>query len=94
MIFYKIFWVIDVITTAVILFFFVIGLGDGSVSSYNIALWAAMIILPIALLIGSYILKTKSRLKQANWLLAIMAVPVFLFFLFYVVLILSNPKWN
>ncbi len=94
MILFRIFWIIDAITTATVLYFFVIGLGDNSISCYNAGIWAIMVILPIALLIGSCALKIKNKLILAKLLLALMAIPVFLYFLFYLLLIISNPKWN
>lgn len=94
MIFFWILWVVDAIATAVILYFFVIGLGENTVSGQNAGLWLMMVLLPIALLIGSYVLKENNNLKTAKWLLSIMAVPTILFFLFFLIIAITNPKWN
>ena len=83
MIFFWILWTVDAIATSIILYFFIIGLGDNSVSGQNAGLWLMIVLLPIALLIGTYKLKEKNNLKTAKWLLSIMAVPTILFFLFF-----------
>jgi hypothetical protein len=85
---------VDAIATAVILYFFVIGLGDNTVYGQNAGLWLMMVILPIALLVGTYMLKENGKLKAAKWLLSIMAVPTILFFLFFLIIAVTNPKWN
>lgn len=94
MILFWILWVIDAIATAVILYFFVIGLGDGSISSTNAGIWAVLVLLPIALLVGSYIFKVGNKLTAAKWLLSILVIPAILYFLFFLMLLIINPKWN
>ncbi len=94
MILFWILWVIDAIATAVILYFFVIGLGDGSISSTNAGMWAVLVLLPITLLVGSYILKIRNKLTAAKWLLSILVIPALLYFLFFLMIIILNPKWN
>ncbi|MDB5317182.1 MAG: hypothetical protein JWO24_3026 [Rhodospirillales bacterium] len=51
----KIFWtcfVIDSLVFLVLFYFFLDGLGDGKVSSSNIALWLLFISIPMAVLLG------------------------------------------
>jgi hypothetical protein len=43
MVLYRILLGIDFIGAAIVLYFFAIGLGDGSVSSFNILLWMAIL---------------------------------------------------
>lgn len=94
MILFWILWAIDAIATAIILYFFVEGLGDGSITSRNGSMWALLVLLPIALLIGSYILKMRNNIVAAKWVLSILVIPAILYFLFFLFIIIANPRWN
>ena len=94
MILFWILWVIDAIATAIILYFFVIGLADGSISSNNAIIWSALVIFTITLLVGSYILKVRNKLTAAKWLLSILVIPALLYTLFFLLIIILNPRWN
>jgi hypothetical protein len=85
---------IDAITAAVILIFFITGLGDGTVSSYNGGLWAGVLAALTAIIGGGLWLRANGRLRQANMVFALLAIPAFCFGLFFLVLIISNPRWN
>ena len=74
----KLFWtcfVIDSIVFAALLYFFLLGRDDGSVNSFNIALWLALIGVPALLLWGALLLKKIGRSGLATGLLALLAVP-------------------
>lgn len=94
MILFWMLWAIDAIATAVILYFFVIGLGDGSISGTNASIWALLVLIPIGLLIGSYILKMRDNITAAKWVLSILFIPALLYFLFSLFIIIANPRWN
>ncbi len=94
MILFWILWGIDAIVALVAVYFFVVGLGDGSVSSYNGTLWFGILISLAALLGGSWGLKYLGKVGTAKVLLSVVAVPAFLFFLFFLITILSKPRWN
>jgi hypothetical protein len=87
-------WGIDVLVALIIVCFFIIGLGDGSVSSFNGALWFGLLIGLATLLGGSWWLKSCGKLVAAKGLLSVVAIPAVLFFLFFLLLILSKPRWN
>jgi hypothetical protein len=53
---FKILFGIDALAGAVILYFFFVGLADGSVSSFNMGLWAAILAALAAILGGGYAL--------------------------------------
>jgi hypothetical protein len=72
----------------------VVGLDEGSISSYNAVMWAILVMVTIALLSGSYILKTKNKLLAAKWLLSVMVIPIFLYFLYFLFIIIANPSWQ
>lgn len=74
----KIFWTffgLDSIVFAVLFYFFLIGLADGSVSSFNMALWLPLMLVPPLVLWGGLRLKASGRPGAANGLLALVAVP-------------------
>lgn len=94
MILFWILWGIDAIVALVLLYFFFIGLADGSVSSFNMGLWLLLLFVSIGVLVGSFYLKSKEKLVIAKILLGIEAVPAFFFFMFFLILILSKPNWQ
>ncbi len=94
MILFWIFWGIDALVVLVTLYFFLVGLGDGSVSSFNGLLWLGILAGLAVVLGGGWLLKVSGQLKTAKILLSVVAVPAFLFFLFFLLIILSKPRWN
>jgi len=93
----KLFWIlwsIDAIAAIIILYFFFIGLGDGSVSSYNSGLWGGILMALAVILGGSFVLKSAGHLKIAFALLWILAIPALLYGLFILIVVFSGAKWN
>lgn len=85
---------IDAAVALVVLYFFMIGLADGSVSSFNIVLWLGLIGGVAAVLGGGWMLNAKDHRAAAKGVLAILAVPGFLFGLFVLAMIVLQPRWN
>lgn len=84
----------DVVIAAVIVFFFVIGLADGSVSAFNGLLWLGILV-ALALVIGGAItLEYLRRRALAVLLLCVLAVPGFLFGAFILLMLITQPRWN
>jgi hypothetical protein len=94
MVFFSILFGIDLIVAAVVLYFFVVGLGDGSVSSFNITLWMAILAGIAAVLGGGWLLNARGQRGAANGVLLILALPGFLFGLFLLAAIILQPRWN
>lgn len=94
MIFYRILFSIDAVIALVLLYFFFVGLGDGSVSSFNILLWLGILGGTAAILVSGLLLKANSRLWFANGVLLILAAPGFLYGLFFLLLIILQPSWH
>ena len=94
MILFWILWGIDALVALVAIYFFIVGLGDGSVSSFNGLLWLGILAGLAAVMGGSWMLKASGQLKSAKILLSVVAVPAILFFLFFLLIILSKPRWN
>lgn len=94
MIYFWILWGFVAIIALVVLYFFFIGLADGSVSASNMGLWMAMLSVVAAVLLGSLWLKSQERLGLAKGVLCILAVPGFLYLLFLLLVIIGKPRWN
>lgn len=91
------FWIpfgIDAIVAAVFVVFFVIGIADGSVSSFNIVLWVAILGALGLLLGGALALRAKGQLLPALVLLWLLAVPALLVGLLLLLAIIFQPRWN
>lgn len=87
-------WGVDAVVAAIFAYFFVVGVADGSVSSFNMALWAIILTTIAGLLWGGYTLHHHGRESLAAIVLGILAVPSLLFGLFFLVVLILNPKWN
>ena len=87
-------WAIDALIALVILYFFFLGLADGTVSMFNIGSWIAILAALAAVIGGSLWLRSAGRKAPATIVLLILAVPGILFALFFLVLLIANPRWN
>lgn len=94
MTFFWILWGFDALIALVVLYFFFIGLADGSVSSFNMGLWLFLLAAVAAILLGSLWLKSHDRTGLAKGVLCILAVPGFLYLLFVLVVLITKPRWN
>jgi hypothetical protein len=87
-------WGIDAVIAAIAVFFFLWGLADGSVSSFNIVLWMVLLGGLAALVSGTLWLRSNGRPRAATVLAWVLAAPGLLVGLFFFVLIVANPRWN
>ena len=94
MLLFWIFWGIDATVALVALYFFFIGLADGSVSSVNITIWAALLAVLAALLIGTLYLKSGGNPTLAKILTGALAIPALLAVLAIIFMVASGTKWN
>ena len=85
---------LDGLAALVVLYFFAAGLADGSVSSFNIELWLGLLLAVAAVIGGGVALRAAGRPRLAGAALALLAVPVALYVLFFAVVILSGESWN
>jgi uncharacterized membrane protein len=89
---FEIFWIpwgIDVIVALIFVYFFFVGLGDGSVSSFNIVLWL-MILVGLAIVLGgSLALRAAARTRLATALVTALAVPSVLIGLLFLALLFA-----
>lgn len=91
------FWLllgIDALAAAVVAFFFFWGLTDGTVSSFNIGIWLALVGGVCGVLGGGVALKSAGKLRAAIGILLVLAIPATLMGLFFLLLIILQPRWN
>jgi hypothetical protein len=91
---YRVTFSVAALVAAVAVVFFVIGLADGSVSSFNITLWVGLLAGVAAVLVAGYALRARNRTGLAIAMLCILAVPGVLYGLFIALVIVTNPRWN
>jgi hypothetical protein len=91
---YRILIGIDSAAALVALYFFAAGLADGSVSSFNIGIWLALLCGIGAVVGGGIALNMAGYRRTACAVLSILAAPSFLFGLFILALIVFQPRWN
>jgi hypothetical protein len=91
------FWVllgIDIVAAAILVYFFFIGLADGSVSSFNIGLWLGILAGVAAIFAAGFALRRAARHVLASLVLMILAFPTALYGLFLLVAVTSGVRWN
>jgi len=89
---FKIVWFMDAIGTLVVLYFFFVGLADGTVSERNMGQWSLILLLCAAVLGGSYWLRTHNHPGLALLVTFVLGLPALAFLAF--ILIGVNSKWN
>jgi hypothetical protein len=87
-------WSIDAVIAAIVLYFFFEGLADSSVSSFNMLLWLGLLAGVGAVVGGSLLLRVMDKPILGIVLSLVLALPGLLIGLFFLVLILSHPRWN
>lgn len=87
-------WTIDLVVALIAITFFVIGLADGSVSSFNLGLWLLILAGLAGLLGGSLWLRARAREGIARVLLFLLAGPACLGGLLLLIVLLAEPRWN
>jgi hypothetical protein len=82
------------LTAAVLIWFFLEGLADGTVSSFNIGLWLPLLAAVGGLFGGGIALHRGGRTVAGKMLLALLALPALLGGFVTLVLIISPPNWH
>lgn len=91
------FWLLfafDAALSAGLLAFFLAGIGDGSVSGFNLGLWLPPVGITLAILAGSLSLWRKGRSRPAIGLLLVPALPGIAFLLFFAMIVATQPDWH
>jgi hypothetical protein len=85
---------IDLLVALVVVYFFVIGLVDGSVSSFNMSLWLGLLAVVAAVVGGDWMLNANGKRGASIAVLLILAVPGVLYALFILLILIAQPRWN
>ena len=91
---FRVLWWIDVAVATVVGAFFLIGLGDGSISSFNAGIWALLLLVMAVVVLGSRALYLAGQHRLAKVLALVLAVPGVVAVLFIVLILVTNPRWN
>jgi hypothetical protein len=91
---YRVLWSVAVIVAAIGVVFFFIGIGDGTVSSFNIVLWVALLAGLAIVVFGSRSLQRRGRTGVATAVAALLAVPALLFGALLVIAVATGVRWN
>jgi hypothetical protein len=87
-------WAVDAVVAAIAVYFFFVGVADGSVSSFNIGLWLSILVALAVEVGGSLWLKARGRRGLAVTLLWLLAAPALLAGVFLLIVLITNPRWN
>jgi hypothetical protein len=85
---------IDALIGVIVLISFFWGLVDGSVSSFNIGIWIAILVALFAIMGGSLFLKARGHIIFAIVILSVLAIPGLLCGLFFFLILFSGNSWN
>jgi hypothetical protein len=91
------FWILwggDALIASVAVYFFIAGLFDGSVSSFNITLWGVILILLAGILGGSILLRSFGHITAAWMVILILAIPGLMGAVLLLAAIVLQPNWN
>ena len=91
---YRVAFALSVLVAVVAVVFFFIGIADGSVSSFNIALWLGLFGAIAAILALGRSLRVHGHPKAAVALLSVLAFPGLMYAFFMLLVVASGTKWN
>jgi len=94
MITFWILWIFNALMSLIPVYFFFIGLQDGTVDGSNMGLWLGILAVVGLLLGGTHWLKNKGQVVAAKVLLWLSTVPCLMVILYFVIAITSNARWN
>jgi high-affinity Fe2+/Pb2+ permease len=94
MTFFWILWIFTALMSLVPVYFFFVGLKDGSITKRNFALWFLILLIIAGVLYGSLWLKDHDRLGMAKGVLAVAAIPGVFVVLYFIIVLIGKPKWN
>ena len=94
MMFFRILWVTDVVLGIMAALFFVMGIGDGSVSSFNIVMWLLLLGVLASIVFGSRALNETGHRVLATALAAVPAIPAIVGSVGLIATTLMGGRWN
>lgn len=87
-------WSVSALVGATFVVFFLIGLADGSVSSFNIVLWLGILAVVGGCVGGSLALRSRGKAVPSILLAWVLAVPGLFAVLMMLLVIILQPRWN
>lgn len=87
-------WGIDALVAAIFGYFFLVGIGDGTVSSFNIVEWAVILAVLTVVLGGSLVLWRFGRVGWGIAVACLLALPGAGAALLFAIILISHPRWN
>jgi hypothetical protein len=94
MILFRILWIVTVIVSLIVLYFFIEGLTDGSITERNMMLWMGLLAVCAVASLGAPWLRHHQNPVLGLVVTAVVAVPSLIFALVMLITILSGSKWN
>jgi hypothetical protein len=94
MITFWILWIFNALMSLIPVYFFFVGLQDGTVNADNMGIWLLMLAVVGLVLGGTYWLKTKNQVMAAKVILILTSIPCLIFILYIVIAITGNVRWN
>ena len=94
MIIFRILWIVTVIVSLIVLYFFIAGLTDGSITERNMMLWMGLLAVCAVALVGGPWLRHHQYPVPGLIVTSLVAVPSLIFALVMLIAILSGSKWN
>ena len=91
---YRVFLAVASVVALVIVTFFFWGLADGSVSSFNFAIWLVALVVAVAVPIFGIQFATRGHHFAAIFVLGILALPGLVYGLFLLLVVGSGTPWN
>ena len=87
-------WSFNALMALVPLYFFFVGLNDGSVSSSNMGLWMLILLAVVVVIGGSLWLRSANQMSLAKGLLMVAAIPGVIAIIFFAIILITKPRWN
>jgi len=87
-------WSISALVAATFVVFFLIGLADGSVSSFNMLLWVGILAVVGGCVGGSLWFRSHGQAVASLVLAWVLAVPGLFALLFLGLILVLQPRWN
>jgi len=87
-------WGVDAAAALVVLYFFIEGMGDHTVSERNAGLWMMILGILAVVLLGSIWLRNHHYPVAGNLLLLVIFIPAMLYLLYLIVAVFSGGRWN
>jgi hypothetical protein len=94
MAFFWILWSFNALMSLVPVYFFFVGLNDGSITSRNIGLWGIIILMVAAVLFGTLWLMGHNQISLAKIILILAAIPGIFVLLYFLIVFTSKARWN